>query len=102
MLVHLENGESLKELISKGVVLIDFFATWCGPCKMLSPELEALSNENSDITIIKVDVDRFPKEASEFNIHVVPTLFIFKDGINKKEMSGYKDKDTLLEIIRNV
>ncbi len=101
MLIHLENTADFKELISKGDVLVDFFATWCGPCKMLTPELEDLCEENKDITVVKVDVDKFGELAGDFHITVVPTLIVFKNGENKKVVSGYMDKDALLSLIKN-
>lgn len=101
MLIHLENASEFKDLISKGDVLVDFFATWCGPCKMLTPELEDLAEENKDITVVKVDVDKFGELAGDFHITVVPTLIVFKNGENKKTISGYMDKDALLSLVKN-
>ncbi len=100
MLVHLKDTGEFENLVKNGDVLVDFFATWCGPCKMLSPELEDLTDENSDITVIKVDVDQFPELAAKFNVRVVPTLFVFKDGENKKSVSGYMDKEALLRLVK--
>lgn len=96
MLIHLSKDQNLKDLVVSGTVIVDFFATWCGPCKMLTPELEDLCEENSNIDVIKVDVDQFNELAAEFNVRAVPTLFLFKDGKVVKSDSGYKDKDALL------
>ncbi len=101
MLIHLENAADLKELIQKDKVLVDFFATWCGPCKMLTPELEDLADEHEDITVVKVDVDKFGELAGDFHITVVPTLVVFKNGENRKVVSGYMDKDALLALVEN-
>ena len=57
MLKHINNAEEFDSLIKEGIVLVDFFATWCGPCKMLSPVLEEVSNENPDLLVLKIDVD---------------------------------------------
>ena len=101
MFIHLEDSEKFEELIKKDNVLVDFFATWCGPCKMLTPELEELCEEHSEIDVIKIDVDKFPLLASKFNIRAVPTLFVYKKGENKKMVQGYMDKNALLELIKN-
>ena len=62
----LEKKEDFKELISKGKVIVDFYADWCGPCKMLSPVLEEFSKENSDVEVVKVNVDNFQDLAMEY------------------------------------
>ena len=85
MLIHLEKGQDFKSLIQNGVVLVDFFATWCGPCKMLSPELGKLAEKRSDVTVLKVDVDEHSEIAALFNVRAVPTLILFKDGANRAE-----------------
>ncbi|HLT00394.1 MAG TPA: thioredoxin family protein, partial [Acholeplasma sp.] len=74
-------GEDLQALVNKnGLVLVDFFATWCGPCNMLMPVVEQLSQELPDTKFIKVDIDEYRKEAIESGIRAVPTLVLFKDG----------------------
>lgn len=98
MLIHLENANQFNELVSKGVVLVDFFATWCGPCKMLSPELEKLSQE-TDVTIIKVDVDEFGQLAATYNVRAVPTLVLFKDGEPVAIGTGFKPLPSLLQFV---
>ena len=94
-LVH-ANEENFNELISKGVVLVDFFAEWCGPCKMLGPVLEELSNEYE---IVKVDVDNNPSLARQFGIMSVPTLIVFKDGKEMDKKSGFMPKYVLSDWI---
>lgn len=89
-------SNNLEEKIKEGKCLIDFFATWCGPCKMLMPILEEFDN---DIKIIEVDIDKFPKLAQDYRIMAVPTLIFFKDGKKIKENVGFIDKDDLKEII---
>ena len=101
MFIHLEDSNDFENLIKGDEVLVDFFATWCGPCKMLTPELEDLCEEHEEITVVKIDVDKFPLLASKFNIRAVPTLIVFKKGENKKVTQGYMDKDALLALIKN-
>lgn len=63
-----------------GIVLVDFFAEWCGPCKMVAPILEQLSNERDDVKIVKVDADEAPDLMAQFGIRGIPTLLLFKQG----------------------
>ena len=98
MIKHIETKQELEELISKGDVLLDFFATWCGPCKMLSPVLEEVSNE-VNATIIKVDVDEAGPLAAQYGIQAVPTLILFKDGQRVDVRMGYQNKNQLLSFI---
>ena len=98
MLKHINTVEEFKEAIKEGVVLVDFFATWCGPCKMLSPVLEEVSNEN-DVSIIKVDVDEASALAAMFAIQAVPTLILFKNGERVDTRMGYLNKNQLLAFI---
>ena len=90
MLIHLEKGQDFNSLIKNGVVLVDFYATWCGPCKMLSPELEKLAEKRNDVTVLKVDIDQFEEIAAMYNVRVVPTIILFKDGANLSVSTGFK------------
>ena len=78
-------------------VLVDFYATWCGPCKLLSPVLEELAGERDDIKIVKVDVDQEDALAIENNIAVVPTLILFKDGKMAMQTRGSMTKAQLID-----
>lgn len=101
MLIHLEKNQNLLDLVKEGTVLIDFFATWCGPCKMLAPELEDYAEQNPNVTVIKIDVDEHQNEAAKFNIRSVPTLLVFKNGSLVKETAGYRDVDGLKDLVDN-
>lgn len=95
MSVIYSNENDFNELINKDLVLVDFFATWCGPCKMLGPVLESID----DIDIIKIDVDECPQLARKYGIMSVPTLIIFKNGEEKDKRSGFMPKEVLEEWI---
>ncbi len=97
-MLHLEK-ENFNEIISKGTNLVDFYAEWCGPCKMLMPILEELDEK---INIIKVNVDEHEDLAREYGIMSIPTLIFFKDGDIKKEIVGFKSKEELENIIDNI
>lgn len=79
------NKQQFDELINNKV-LVDFFATWCGPCKMIGPYIEKLAQENDDVIVIKVDVDKYPEIAAVYDVQTIPTLISFKEGkiVNKK------------------
>ena len=96
--INTDNFESVV-LNSDKLVLVDFFATWCGPCQMLSPVLEELSRSRAEVVIAKVDIDRNMSIAKNYGIQVVPTLILFKNGkvVNKTE--GYMDKNELSDFI---
>ena len=86
-------------LESKVPVLVDFFATWCGPCKMVAPILDELSEELKDVKICKVDVDDQPELAKKNFVMSIPMFFVYKDGKVVRRDVGGKTKDELLELI---
>ncbi|CEK33077.1 thioredoxin [Paraclostridium sordellii] len=79
----------------KGVVVVDFFATWCGPCKMLAPVFESVSEEVSNAKFVKVDIDESLELAQKFGISTVPTMMIFKDGKVVDKLVGFMPKESL-------
>lgn len=94
------NSNEFKSEIENGVTVVDFFATWCGPCKMLAPVLEGLSTEmNGKAKFIKVDVDQSSDLANEFQISSVPTTIIFKDGEKVEQLVGFLPKEKIQQVI---
>lgn len=91
-----------KEIINhKGYALVDFWATWCPPCRMMAPVLESAEQQLGDkINFVKVDVDE-QQLAAEFDIMSIPTLVVFKDGKPVKRMSGYRPLDTFVEELKS-
>lgn len=79
----------------EGVVLVDFWATWCGPCKMIAPVVEEVSNEVSNARFVKVDVDENENLANKYQISSIPTLMIFKNGTPVDTLVGFMPKDSL-------
>ena len=78
----------------KGLILVDFSATWCGPCKMQGPVLEGLE---VDYTIYNVDVDESEDIAGQYNVNAVPSLMIFKDGVLKDTLVGFQSREVIVE-----
>lgn len=87
-------------LNAKGTVLVDFFATWCGPCKMIAPHLDELSAKNPDIKIVKIDVDEETPLAIKYGVASIPTLLLFKDGEKVKQTLGYQTLDQLENFVK--
>jgi thioredoxin 1 len=84
-------------------VLVDFWATWCGPCKMIAPVLEEIAGEHSDkLTIAKLDIDANPGAARDFQVMSIPTLILFKDGKPINTIVGTKGKAALLKELADV
>ena len=102
MIIHVDNLNEFNEKIASGRVLVDFFATWCGPCKMLSPILEEVDSrgEAGDLLIVKVDVDEAGEIAAKYGIQSIPTLILFENGKAVKSQLGYMPKPQLLNFLK--
>ena len=88
-----------KVLEAKTPVLVDFFATWCGPCRMVAPVVEEISRERSDIKVCKVNVDEQPELAGQFGVMSIPTLVVMKNGKIVNQSIGAKPKNAILAML---
>ena len=98
MLKHVSEENFEKEVIdSKGLILVDFFATWCGPCQMLGPVLERIGTSRAEFDIAKVDIDQAQNLALKYEVEVVPTMVIFKDGKVVDKIEGFMSESEVVE-----
>jgi thioredoxin 1 len=86
-------------LQAKKTVLVDFFATWCGPCQMMEPVLEKFAAENPEIIVAKVNVDEAQDLAMQYNVMSIPTLYVFKDGKAAKQLMGLQTEASLKQAV---
>jgi len=93
-----ENFES-EVIKSDKPVLLDFWASWCGPCRMVSPVVDAIAAENPSIKVGKINVDEQPDLASKFSVMSIPTLLVFKDGKQTNKAVGALPKDRILQLL---
>ena len=93
------NEQEFEQYLKRDIVLVDFFATWCGPCKMLGPVLEELAEERSQLSIVKMDVDACPNLAQKYGVMSVPTLLLFQNGELIASQTGYMPKEMIQEWI---
>ena len=99
--LHLTKDNFKEEVLEASVpVLVDFWATWCGPCQMIGPVIEEIAGEVTDAKICKVDVDAQQELARQYKVLSIPTLMVFKNGELVKRESGAKPKEEILEMLK--
>ena len=96
------NRESFEKIIAQDgkTVLVDFWATWCGPCRMIAPVLEEVAKERPDVTVCKIDVDEERELALEYGVSSIPTLLVFRDGKVVNQSIGAMPKERILAMLQ--
>ncbi|MBQ2945361.1 MAG: thioredoxin [Clostridia bacterium] len=97
--LHLTKDDFEKVITENETVLVDFWASWCGPCRMLGPIIDEIANERPDITVAKVNVDEEEELAAQFEVMSIPTVIIFKNGEIAQKSIGAKPKLALLSLL---
>ncbi len=95
MIRHLEEKENILDIVSKGIWIVDFYADWCGPCKMMSSVLE----EMNDVNVIKVNTDSNLELARSYGIMSIPTLIFYKDGNLVRKEIGFQSEEQIRKIL---
>lgn len=100
---QITQNEFQKEVLEyKGIVLVDFFAAWCGPCKMTSPIIDQLSEEEKNVKFVKIDVDQNGDLAGQYNVFSIPTFVVFKDGQVASQFVGAMSREGFLAELRKI
>jgi len=100
MAILIKDKNQLEELKTDGrPILLDFYADWCGPCRMVAPIIEEIANENPDIIVGKINVDDIPDLASEFGVFSIPTLAVIKDGKVVAKSAGARPKEQIIALV---
>lgn len=101
MAIQTATDANFDELIKSGTVLVDFWAAWCGPCRMLGPVLEDIDQKTAGrLKIVKLNVDKHGDIAGRYRIMSLPTMILFKDGVEAEKIIGYQSKKALMELIQ--
>ena len=102
-MVYINNNFNEEVINNKGLTIVDFFADWCGPCKMFSPIFENVSNKFNDIKFCKLNVDENSEEISrKLGVMAIPTIILFKDGVEIKRNIGFLDEDSLINFLEDI
>lgn len=96
MIKHLENENEFENEVKEGLVFVDFYASWCNPCKMIGKVFEGLEDK---INVLKIDVDEFPALANKFDVDSIPHVFIYKNGERVDDFLGYRGSDDIKEYL---
>jgi len=98
--IHIDKKNFKKEILDyKGIILVDFFADWCGPCRITGPIIDKLAGEKKEVKFVKINVDKNPELASQYQVFSIPTFFIIKEGKILSQFVGAQSKETFLQEI---
>ena len=97
--IEIADKAQFDNLVAEGVTFVDFWAPWCGPCRMVGPIVSEIANERDDIKVGKINVDEQPELAAQFKVMSIPMLAVIKDGKLVKQVVGYRPKEQILEIL---
>lgn len=99
---HISESEFNDEvLMSKGLVLVDFYADWCGPCKMLGPILEDVAQALPDLKVVKINTDDAQSLSQEYGVMSIPTVYLFSDGMKVNKFVGVKSKNEIMQFVES-
>ena len=96
------NDTNFDESIKSGIAVIDFWAPWCGPCKMMSPVIDKIANNNPDLIVAKVNIDASPGVATKYNILSIPTVIIYKNGEPAEQIVGVASEKVIMEKVNSL
>ena len=100
-ILKVSNNNFQKEVLEEEkTVLVDFYADWCGPCKMLSPIIEVVAKESTEVKFVKINVDEAQELAMQYNIMSIPTLVLIKNGTEISRKTGLVDKEEIIEMLK--
>ena len=99
-MIYLKEEKEFDDLIKEGLVLVDYYADWCGPCQMLTPVLEELSKKNETLKIVKINVDEFQQLAVQNKVLSIPAIKIYKDGKLVNQTVGYQELEDLEALLK--
>ena len=100
-IINITNQNYQKEIMeSKKTILLDFWAEWCGPCKIITPVIDEIANENPDLKVCKINVDEQPELANRFHVRSIPSLFVMKEGEIITQSVGAKPKEEILKMLQ--
>ena len=99
-MVKVLNNSNFAAEVQVGTALVDFYADWCGPCKMMAPVVEEIAAEHSTVTVGKIDVDASPELAIKYGVESIPTLIVFKDGKEAGRVIGFRPKEQITALLK--
>lgn len=100
--IRILGNKNFKTFTKRGVILVDFWAPWCAPCKMIAPTLNEIAEAQNDFTVAKVNVDQNQNMAKKFKVRNIPTMLILKDGVEAGRIVGVKTKRAILKEVESV